>query len=375
MQNSPPDPEFKSAERLAFEIYLRTGKRLARPEVPEHKFNPYHDPRNGRFTFAPGGPRSVSSATSSNPRSVWAPKKRPKGSAKPPIDKRLAPALDESLLDALPTKIGLTDFQLANRGGRGPRKGRGRGGGRSPNDPTLLDHVFPGLAKSPAGSIVRLADGVLDLTTAANEVTRELHRGEVRKLVAEIRAIDPDYHFETLAEPQTIEGRVNEIKALRFRRALAFYRERQEFRPLQVEVVKIMQDRADAAHDEAVALYNAGRLTPRLSREEAIGNFIDRAVRADLRSVFNVNQVDTSRGQPVRVVGREYDSSGTDLTYRIPDARVGNIAFDVTLTEKTLRTAQVRGFFNADFRPDAVIIIRPRQLGGIHTYAITRPGK
>lgn len=135
-----------------------------------------------------------------------------------------------------------------------------------------------------------------------------------------------------------------------------------------------MQERADSAYEEAVEQYEAGRLTPRLSREEAIGNYVDAAVRADLRTIFNVNLVDTSRGQPVRVVGREYETSGTDRTYRIPDARVGTVAFDVTLTEKTLRTPQVRGFFNADFRPDIVVIIRPSQLGGSYTYAIKRPG-
>ena len=38
----------------AFSIYLRTGQRVAVGPI-ELKFNPYHDPRNGRFTFAPGG--------------------------------------------------------------------------------------------------------------------------------------------------------------------------------------------------------------------------------------------------------------------------------------------------------------------------------
>lgn len=45
-----------------FEHYLRTGRRLdvetqASGEI-EQKFNPYHDPRNGQFTFAPGHPHS-----------------------------------------------------------------------------------------------------------------------------------------------------------------------------------------------------------------------------------------------------------------------------------------------------------------------------
>lgn len=53
------DPELlehKSADRLAFEHYLRTGQRLSAGEwrgYVERKFNPYHDER-GRFTFATG---------------------------------------------------------------------------------------------------------------------------------------------------------------------------------------------------------------------------------------------------------------------------------------------------------------------------------
>lgn len=74
MRNNPPDPEIKSAERLAFEIYLRTGRRIARPAPAESKFNPYHDPRNGRFTFAPGGPRSVADSVFSDRHAVGKPK-------------------------------------------------------------------------------------------------------------------------------------------------------------------------------------------------------------------------------------------------------------------------------------------------------------
>ena len=48
--------ETASAERLAFSTYLRTGyrDRSVAPGAVEFKFNPYHDPRNGQFTFAPG---------------------------------------------------------------------------------------------------------------------------------------------------------------------------------------------------------------------------------------------------------------------------------------------------------------------------------
>lgn len=54
---------YKSLRQKAFTHYLRTGQRLPEESFIEKtdvelKFNPYHDPRNGQFTFAPGGPRT-----------------------------------------------------------------------------------------------------------------------------------------------------------------------------------------------------------------------------------------------------------------------------------------------------------------------------
>ncbi len=48
---------FLSDERRAFSHWLRTGRRLAisNPASVEVKFNPWHDPSNGQFTFANSG--------------------------------------------------------------------------------------------------------------------------------------------------------------------------------------------------------------------------------------------------------------------------------------------------------------------------------
>jgi len=67
----PQKKSLRLTERERFSFYLRTG-RIA-PEVKaepesdtlETKFNPYHDPENGRFTFAPGGPKSLRSVVTS----------------------------------------------------------------------------------------------------------------------------------------------------------------------------------------------------------------------------------------------------------------------------------------------------------------------
>ncbi len=78
---------------------------------------------------------------------------------------------------------------------------------------------------------------------------------------------------------------------------------------------------------------------------------------------------DSAGAGPVRFNRRE----NNELTYRRSGARVNDVAFDVTLTRKTLSTPQVRGFFDADSRPSRVVIIRPRQIGADHTYAIPCP--
>jgi hypothetical protein len=51
-----------------FEIYLRTGRVVREPEGVELKFNPWHDPDDGRFTFAGQGRYFGSGGTSQQAR-------------------------------------------------------------------------------------------------------------------------------------------------------------------------------------------------------------------------------------------------------------------------------------------------------------------
>lgn len=78
-----------------------------------------------------------------------------------------------------------------------------------------------------------------------------------------------------------------------------------------------------------------------------------------------------SDGEQVRVNSRA--SNTPEGRYTVPDSRVGDVAFDVSLTAKTLRTQQIQDFFRSDFRPSIVVIVRPRALGADATYAITNP--
>lgn len=65
-------PRSRSAR---FEAYLRTGRRVAATKAIEVKFNPWHDPEDGRFTFANGGRHFPgSSPRQSDNQSQYSPK-------------------------------------------------------------------------------------------------------------------------------------------------------------------------------------------------------------------------------------------------------------------------------------------------------------
>jgi hypothetical protein len=380
MANSELLPEAKSVERLAFEYWLRTGRHLTTAAEfleAERKFNPYHDPENGQFTFGPGGTassahRSVSITQRYSGATRHAPARtRFDSERRSAIQASFVPDPDANATDRNESEPDAT-LQPANYT-RNPRAGIGGNNGAPLNDPMTIQRVFPAIQSSPAGSIVAVADNILDLTSPSTRLTSGLAAGHVNQLIRQIQTIDPTYKLDSLAFPATMEGQVNLIRQLRVERATAMYRIHQETGPLQVETLRFLQERTDRAYDDGVSLYNAGKLNVRLSREEAIGSHVDRATRRELRNFYNRNGIEPTREGPIRVIGREYDNSGTDLTYRIPDNRVANIAFDVSLTRKTLGTAQVRGFFNSDFRPDFVVIVRPTQLGPGSTYVISNP--
>lgn len=357
--------------RRDFSIWLRTGRPPTRTaDGIELKFNPYHDPRNGQFTFAPGGPRSLARVVISH--------RRPKAVAERPWEAMWRkPA---SPVDTAPESGGIVDAVYRPDGTTGsfrdvqfrpPRVPRGSNS-RAFEDPMTLEQTFPGLRDAPGGSVISLLDNLFDITGPTNELMAAMTRERSALLMEQITALDPNWKFQSLGFPATWEGQKNQLNDLRMQRAASFVKIRGEQGPMQVETTRVIQDIADRAYVRAVSLYENGQLKGRLSKEEAIGTYVDNAVRTDLRMVYRRYSV-KSIGSGIRVNRREYDTSKPETTYRRPDAGVGNIAYDVTLSRKTLKNPQVRGFFNADFRPEAVVIIRPRQLGPGNSYIITRP--
>lgn len=354
--------------RQGFSTWLRTGRlpSVRTADGLELKFNPWHDPRNGRFTFAPGG---VSASSSSRFRLPRPAKGNPRDADR---------ATKQQTISAVETLVPVADQSRPP-----PRTGSamGRGGNSKAFDtPMTLEQSFPGLRNSPGGAIIAVADNLFDITGPATRFQMEFLQDQARHLTTLIKDLDPGWNYNGLGATDafgtpivTLEGLTARVNDLRFQNAATKARIRGDYGPLQVETLRFVQRRTNAAYDDGMLKLKAGRLSPKLSEREALGNYIDRQVREDLRDRYNQVGIDSAGKGPVRVNRRENDRSGADTTYRRPDSRVADVAFDVTLSRKTLGTAQVRGFFNTDFQPSRVVIIRPSQLGPDHTYVITRP--
>lgn len=366
------------AYRQGYAHWLRTGRWVERHGEGdiERKFNPYHDPRNGQFTFAPGGPRSLARVIVSRARYDAA---RPSN-----VATRVGSSGGKDALAQPASTQSATFTDAVYRPGQSraelvpaslPRSPRATGGSniRAFQDPMTLQQAIPGLQGQPGGAIVALADTLFDITGPAQELTTQLARERSNQLINQIKALDPDYQFGDFGFPETKLGQINQLNRLRFDQAATFLLIKNELRPMQLETLRFVQAATDRAYAQGIKSLRAGKLPIRLSEQEALGNFIDRRVRIELRERYAQYGIDAAGKGPVRVNRRENDSSGSELSFRRPDMRVGTVAYDVTLTQKTLKAQQIRGFFNADFKPTHVVIIRPHQIGSESSYIISRP--
>ena len=233
------------------------------------------------------------------------------------------------------------------------------------------------LQQSPAGPAVQFLDNLLNITGPGDEANLKLATLEMRALLYQIHQIDPSYVYESIDPPGGLAGmswqnRLNVIHGLQADLAAAIYRVRGDIRPLQEVTLEFMQRTTNSAYDEAVELYNAGKLKVRLSPQEAIGNYMDGVVRRRLNGFLNSLRIPVGSDSAVQVNNRAYNSSNSPPSYRLPDVRVGSFAFDTSLTAKQRSDPQIKGFFAADFSPVGVVIVRPNQLSGSSSYIIWR---
>jgi hypothetical protein len=285
----------------------------------------------------------------------------------PPAGQGDEPAARTEMLNDAVYRPGIDDASLilaqggARPGGRPP----GMGHNRPPPDQVITREAFPNLPNSPTvNTILAPIDGFLGLSALADGANLAAANLQYRAYYGLNRQIDPNYRPEPQLqslEAMSWQGRNAVIAGLQRDLAGATHR-------LQSETVDFLQRSVDAAYAQGVRQYEAGRLNVNLSREEAIGNFMDRAVRNDLRDYFRSRGVSFGPGQYVTVNNRDYANDGS---YRIPDAAIGRISIDWTLTPKNESTPQVQGFFNAQRGPIGVIIIRPTELGG--SYYLANP--
>lgn len=358
--------------RRNFSVWLRTGRRPTRTaDGIELKFNPYHDPRNGRFTSGPGGAALPERGVTSRRRVTSASPQLSKSEWRDASVEQSADARNQGTVVDAVYRPDRDTGAFQNAQFEASRETL-RSNSRAFEDPMTLEQAFPGLSDSPGGAVISLLDNIFDITGPANELTAAMTRERSALLISQVKALDPQWTFQSLGFPTTWEGQKNQLNELRMQRAAAFIKVKGELRPMQVETMRAMQDLADKSYSKALRLYDAGALKGQLSKEQAIGRFVDNDVRRGLRGLCEDYQIKEMSKQ-VRVNRREYDTSKPESSYRLPDARVGDVAYDVTLSPKSARSSQIRGFFNADFRPQLVVVIRPRQLGRGSSYIINKP--
>ena len=274
---------------------------------------------------------------------------------------------------------GVADPFLIPAGGPEEDEAPRRGSNGPPDDVTSLQEVFPGLKNAP-GLAIPLApiDGFLGISAPADAANLDGTMLQYRYLIAQIKAVDPSFVDEELLPAGgvaglTWQGRANLINHLRMQRAAAFYNFRGDVGSLQVETLRILLEAVNRAYAEGAEKYDTGRLQSRLSRAEAIGNYVDVEVRQELRRLFEKYNIAYGAGRDISINSRDYDTSSEPKMFRIPDARVGDVCFDWTLSLKTISNPQIRGFFFADAKPVGVIIVRPSKLGSQSVYYIPRP--
>lgn len=295
-----------------------------------------------------GGGQWTTTGDVGGPPAVGA-KPAARGSAQDPNPGQEPPPVDDGVY-----RPGSGDAQVTLTGGAEEEDPSRRSNG-PPDDYTRLEDVFPGLRDAP-GLAIPLApvDGFLGASALADEANLDATMAQYRRLMADIKQVDPSFADQELLPSGGIaalswQGRTNLINGLRMQRAADYYRVLGEVGPLQVETLRFLQGAVDAAYADAVTVADAGRLEPRLSREEAIGNRVDAEVRQNLKSLFNTYGIPFGSGERVTVNNRDYQTSENDSSYRIPDARLGDVAFDWTLSPKTISSPQIRGFFRSDY--------------------------
>jgi hypothetical protein len=256
---------------------------------------------------------------------------------------------------------------------------RARIGSNGPPDEfTMMREAFSGLKHLPGAALLAPLSHLFDLSAPGDEANLAVAEGQYQHLRAEIKSVDPKFKDQEFWPGDGIgsldwDGRNQLINDLRMKRAAAFYRVRGDTKYLTEETVRFLQEAVDKAYADAVEDYTSGKIKGRLSREEAIGNAMDKEVREKLRRFYNEYGIPYGRHRDITINNWDPSAPESGSSRRIPDARIGRTSIDWTIADKTIATRQVREFFQTVSKPDEVIIIRPSQLSGGGVRFIPRP--
>ncbi|MCP3734090.1 hypothetical protein M9979_04265 [Sphingomonas sp. RP10(2022)] len=159
--------------RRAYTTWLRTGHwpTIRSVDGVELKFNPWHDPDDGRFTFGPGGLAGA------------------RGTRFTPDAKRRPAPYATRVIREITSRSAVAN-QSRGPVGEPPMAGRGSNS-RAFEDPMTLEHVFPGLRGTPGGTILAAANNLLDITGPADAAAGAILDNHIRNVIAEIKTIDP----------------------------------------------------------------------------------------------------------------------------------------------------------------------------------------
>lgn len=254
-----------------------------------------------------------------------------------------------------------------------------RGSNGPPPDFNTLVEAFPGLQQFPvAATILSSFDGFVGFSATTDGANAAATEVLFDHLVHQIRALVPNWRSDQLWPAGGINAmswlaRGNLIDNLRMQLAVTTYKIRGDIGPLQLETLRFLARTVDEAYDQAVSGADGSRIAPAISRQLDIGNQMDALVRRQLRQLFGQNGISFGPNQSNTIYNRDYNTSLSDPSYRIPDAKLGNVVFDWTLSPKSAATPQIVGYFRADSQPDWVIIIRPSAFGPGNVYMIRRP--
>lgn len=309
--------------RRAISRWLRTGflpvARLA--GGLELKFNPYHDPRNGRFTFATG----------------------------------IGAGIEE------------------HYGGQGPRLGRG-GNSRAFEDPMTVEQAFPELHGPLWNGIQALAQSTLDIFGPAAEAQINILDNRSKEVLKEIKKLDPNFVYQQIYSPQpSVEASAAKLDDLMMWRAATYLRKTGNIEPLKTAMMVRMQREIDQAKREGDKLQKAGELKSHgVNDQMRLGNYVDRRVRGNIRGALNWYGIKAAARGRVRINRRLY-IDGQGRSYGIPDVMVDDLIIEGSLQRKTMSAAQLRRFAKGLPKPRHIAVMTPSEAGSAHTYVYKIP--